>query len=312
MEEKRRQEEAAMEAERQKLLLEREQKMKLEFEKREREQQQRQQRLMLDKERERLAEKDSQQREREQFVRDLDVRSSQSEHSRQDSLEDGSTLSDHSGPTKTPSIPSKPTSPAKASMVTSVSHFSDASSNKAMAAMKVLLQSRDEEVERLKKKVSSLEADLENALSLLSSLSVSKQNNAASSTPSQNIASMSQQHMASHAYMLQQMSMNPSESILGQSSASVPYSRLYGNRSVNPQASPGRQQSGVGVGSAGNSSVVNGSVGSSSVGNASVVNGSVGVNTVGQGQSDVDANGVQQPAGLDDFAHLGLITDLLE
>lgn len=231
MEEKRRTEEAAMEAERQKLLLERERKMKSEMEKREKERLAKQQRLLLEKaERERAEklEKDrerqlkrEQQEQREQ--REHEVRSNHSYHSdisRQDSL-DGSiaALSDQSGPVKAPSVPTSPIK-AGASLAAPVPIAGgDFSSAKALSAMKVLLQSRDEEIERLREKVSSLEAELEKALVRLSNVPVTAQKKSASS-PSQNIANISQQHLNSHAYMLQQMAMNPPENILGVSGVS--------------------------------------------------------------------------------------------
>ena len=320
LEEKRRKEEAAMEAERQKLLLERERKMKLETAKREKERLEKQQRLLIEKaERERAEklekEKQLQQQREQREQREQEVRSNYSDHSRQDSL-DGSVaaLSDQSGPLRATSMP---TSPVKAGVslgpVSGTGMSGDVSSAKALAAMKALLHSRDEEIQRLKEKVSSLEADLEKALSRLSSLSATGQKKSAS-TPSQNISSMSQQHLASHTYLLQQMAINPSESILGvsgvssvsgvsgvsgmsQSSTSssqqtAGYNTSYPMYGVNnAQASPVRQD-GVGVpaaGSAGN--------GPAAAGVPEAVDGDVQPAT-----DDFDSA----------FAHLGLVESLLD
>ena len=326
IEEKRRKEEAAMEAERQKLLLERERKMKLEMEKREKERLEKQQRLLLEKAERERAEKlekergrQLQQQREQQEQREQDVRSNHSNYSdisRQDSL-DGSiaTLSDQSGPLKSPSMPTSPVkagaSVAAAATASAAGAGGDVSGAKALSAMRLLLQSRDEEIERLKQKVSSLEADLEKALTRLSTVSATGQKKLATS-PSQNIANMSQQHLASHAYLLQQMAMNPTESILGVSGVSS-VSAL--NQSTGPRTT-GSQQTPVYNASypmyAGNTPQ-DGPVRQTG---ASVTA------APGVSPTDVSAIGVSNaveagaPAATDDFdsafAHLGLVESLLD
>lgn len=361
LEEKRRKEEAEMEAERQKLLLEREREMKLETARREKERLEKQQQLLFEKaERERKLEKERLEREklrkieREKAERELkrekecmerekqlererlerqqrddrqqEIHSNTSDHSRQDSL-DGSiaALSDHSGPMRTPSLP---TSPVKAGGV-SVSAQTTApvavdpyaSNSKTVSALKALLLTRDEEIERLKLKVSSLETDLESALKRLSRLSSAGQKKSAPSTPSQNISNMSQQHMASHAYILQQMAMNPSESILGVSSSSqvgrVETAGMYGmygggvsRVSNNPQTSPARVD---GVGASSNSAGASAAAVSpeavAGIGVAGV--GAVdGVSGVGS-STNTSANNTADDFD-SAFAHLGLVESLLD
>ena len=202
----------------------------------------------------------------------------------------------------------------------------DVASMKAISAMKALLQSRDEEIKYLKEKVCALEADLENALSQLSSLAATGQKK--SVTPSQNISNMSQQHLASHAYLLQQMSINPAETILGvsgvssvsgvsalsQSSTSSSQQTSGFNASYpmygvnNSQSSPVRQQGGVSVAAAG-------SAGTSAGAGVTGVTGVAGVAGVTvAGVSDAIEGGAQP--GADDFdsafAHLGLVESLLD
>ena len=315
-----------MEAERQKLLLERERKMKLEMEKREKERLEKQQRLLLEKAERERAEKlekergrQLQQQREQQEQREQDVRSNHSNYSdisRQDSL-DGSiaTLSDQSGPLKSPSMPTSPVkagaSVAAAATASAAGAGGDVSGAKALSAMRLLLQSRDEEIERLKQKVSSLEADLEKALTRLSTVSATGQKKLATS-PSQNIANMSQQHLASHAYLLQQMAMNPTESILGVSGVSS-VSAL--NQSTGPRTT-GSQQT----------PVYNASypmyAGNTPQDGAVRQTGASVTAAPGVSPTDVSAIGVSNaveagaPAATDDFdsafAHLGLVESLLD
>ena len=345
MEEKRRKEEAAMEAERQKLLLERERKMKLEMEKREKERLEKQQRLLLEKAERERAEKLEKERER-QFQqqreqpeqREQEVRSNHSNYSdisRQDSF-DGSiaTLSDQSGPVKAPSMPTSPVkagvslATAGAASVAIPSAGGDFSSVKALSAMKVLLQSRDEEIERLKEKVSSLEADLEKALTRLSNVSATGQKKSASS-PSRNTANMSQrQHLTSHAYMLQQMAMNPAEGIMGISRVSS-VSGL--TQSTGPNSSSSQQNPGYNTSYPiyGGNTPQDGAVRQTGVSITAAAPSvpTTGVSVAGVSKTGVSATGVSTTgvsdaveagahAPTDDFdsafAHLGLVESLLD